>query len=145
MARTSVVQASLDGMLRSLRTFCLAVLHGVQAIVDTLPAVRRFRWGVSPPLPEPTLPLAAPLAPPLVAGLAPAMLELSEIFAEEEEDSACEFEGAKERYADIPSAVMEGIIIEVCLLCRLSFVLVVWYGNCAAARRSGRVKGDVSE
>ena len=133
-------------MLRSLRTFCLAVLHGVQAIVDTLPAVRRFRWGISPPLPEPTLPPAAPPDPPLVAGLAPAMLGLSEIFAEEEEeDSACEFEGAKERYADIPSAVMEGIIIEVCLLCRLSFVVVVWYGICAAARRSGRVKGDVSE
>lgn len=38
-----VVQASSGGMRWSLHTFCLAVLQGVQAIVDTLPAVRRLR------------------------------------------------------------------------------------------------------
>ena len=88
-------------VLRSLRTFCLAVLHGVQAIVDTLPAVRRFRWGVSPPPPEPPRP-PPPLPSDVVAGVAPRVLELSASFAEEEEeDSGCLFEGAKERNADM--------------------------------------------
>ena len=72
-------------------------------MVDTLPAVRRFRGGASPPLAEPPLPPGAPLDPsPLVAGVVTPVLELSASFAEEEEDdSACWFEGAKERKADI--------------------------------------------
>lgn len=92
-------------VLRSLCTFCLAVLHGVQAIVDTLPAVRRFRWGASPPRPEPPRP---PPPSDVVAGVAPPVLELSANFAEDEdEDSACLFEGAKERNADILWVVMK--------------------------------------
>lgn len=38
-----VLQASSGGKLCSLHTFCLAVLQEVQAIVETLPAVRRLR------------------------------------------------------------------------------------------------------
>lgn len=62
-------------------TLCRASLHGVHAMSDTLPAVRRLRfWGISqplptllpqllvPPLPEPSprLPLVPPLALSLV-------------------------------------------------------------------------------
>ena len=53
-------------------------------MVDTLPAVRRFRGGASPPLAEPPSPPGAPLvAPPLVAGVVTPVLELSTNFAEE--------------------------------------------------------------
>ena len=72
-------------------------------MVDTLPVVRRFRGGASPPLAEPPLPPGAPLVPPpLMAGVVTPVLELSASFADEEEDdSACWFEGANERKADI--------------------------------------------
>ena len=53
-------------------------------MVDTLPAVRRFRGGASPPLAEPPSPPGAPLVPPpLVAGVVTPVLELSASFAEE--------------------------------------------------------------
>ena len=96
-------------MLWSIHTFCLAVLQGVQAIVDTLPAVRRLRWGASPPLPEPPPPPpppAASLAPPLVAGVATPVLELLNLAEEEEENSFCWLEGAKERSADISCSMI---------------------------------------
>lgn len=48
-------------------------------MVDTLPAVRRFRGGASPPLAEPPSPPGAPL----VAGVVTPVLELSASFAEE--------------------------------------------------------------
>lgn len=92
----------------SLRTFCLAVLHGVQAIIDTLPAVRRLRGGASPPLPEPPPPPIAPPIPPLAAEVPPLLLDPSANLAEEEDDdSACWFEGANERNEDMLSAVIK--------------------------------------
>lgn len=108
-------------MLWSIHTFCLAVLQGVQAIVDTLPAVRRLRWGTSPPLPEPPPPPppAAPLAPPLVAGVALPVLESLNLVEEEEENSVWWFEGAKERSPDISCSMITRLNGDTC---RINFL-----------------------
>lgn len=77
-------------------TLCLACLHSVQAISDTLPVVRRLRCPSGSPLlpPPPPSPLAPPLVP-LLATLPPALE------GDEPEDWSCGFEGAMERKVDI--------------------------------------------
>lgn len=76
-------------------TLCLACLHSVQAISDTLPAFRRLRCpSAPPPLPPP----APPLAPPLVLLLATLLPALD---GDEPDDWSCWFEGARERKADM--------------------------------------------
>ena len=86
-----------------LRTLCRACLHGVQAIVETLPAVRRLRG--LPSLPSPPLPAprsAPPLfPPPLVVPLVPPLDSPAYLFEEEAEESSGWVEGAKDRNADM--------------------------------------------
>ena len=86
-----------------LLTLCLACLHGVQAIVETLPAVRRLR-GLpslpSPPLPDPRSPPAL-FPPPLVLPVVALLDSPGYLLGDEAEESSCWVEGAKDRNADM--------------------------------------------
>ena len=77
------------------RTFCLACLHGVHAIRDTLPRFRRFLEFGSPPLPgsPPAPPPASPLAALLGLGVAAPVLDSLFTFVGEEAEESCGIRG----------------------------------------------------
>lgn len=74
-------------VMMSILTLCLACLHEVHAMSDTLPAARRFRLRpFSPPLPE--APPASPLVP-LLPLVPPVALSLGSLKEDDAEESSC--------------------------------------------------------
>lgn len=103
------------------RTFCLACLHSLHAIKETLPALRRLRWL------SPTLPLAPALVPPLVLD---SHTNPPCLVGNEPVGWSCWWDGASDRKLDMATSISNNIYQRLILILkRMNNRLQITPGN----------------